>query len=41
MKMTIKTDQQANCRKIFDLVDHDKSGFIDKTGIIMLVPVVE
>ena len=32
MKMTKTVDQQAKCSKIFDLVDRDKSGFIDKKG---------
>ena len=32
MTMTKTVDQQAKCSKIFDLVDRDKSGFIDKKG---------
>ena len=35
MKMT--ADQQSKCSKIFDLVDRDKSGFIDKKGIMFIV----
>ena len=34
IEMTMKTDQQTMCSKIFDLVDRDKSGFIDKNGKI-------